>query len=190
MNLAETLDDVLRISSQAENEIMAWREFVGYLESSAGASFSNLKGFDIESDVNGIGNELRGLEMTEPYPKVINAIYFGIFDSINESGEEVTLFYVAGIRDFDPEDPDSLCDPFWWPEERYLSNRVLGKIKEEERIAHKSGDESLRGLLGYTGQIGAAVILATFGANALYPGLTLVVGFDEGDFLVVERHSH
>ena len=65
---------------------------------------------------------------------------------------------------------------------RYLSSSSLDAMKSAEIAAVESQEDELSALLGYAGQLGAAMIVTRFASNGCFPGLKRVVGFDSGDF--------
>jgi hypothetical protein len=182
IDLAPTFDDVLRMARQAEDVGAAWEGLVAYLEDRSGEPLPHLAGVDVKRDVEGVRRQLLKLVRTEPPPKDLNAVYFGLFDTVSDDGERGIGYYVAGVRGFDPNDGDSLCNPAWWPDGRYLRSQALNAVKHEEVSAGVRGQTDLRALLGYAGQLGAALLVSKFASSGLFPGHHYVVGFDSGDF--------
>ena len=66
-----------------------------------------------------------------------------------------------------------------------MTSSALEHIKHEELLATRDGNKELTRLLGYAGQLGTALILVKFAVRELFRGKTRVVGFDEGDFVVI-----
>jgi hypothetical protein len=182
MDLAATFDDVLRMAQQAEAAAVAWRALVTYLEDRGGESLPQLAAVDMIRDVEGVRRQIQEVVSSEPPPKDLNAVYFGLFDTVGNDGRSGIGYYVAGVKGFDPSDGDSLCNPAWWPDGRYLASDALDAIKEAELIAGARGRDDLRSLLGYAGQLGAALLVSRFASSGLFPGHHHVVGFDSGDF--------
>lgn len=90
-------------------------------------------------------------------------------------------YYVAAVEGYDPNDPDTLCEPAWWPEGRYLASDALGAVKAAELAAARAGDEDAREFLAYAGQIGVAMLVSKFASLGLFRSACCVVGFDSGD---------
>lgn len=93
------------------------------------------------------------------------------------------------VNRFDRRADDSLCDPVWWPEGRYLKSAALDAVKQVELAAAEAGDEAMRSLLSYAGQLGAALLVTKFASRGLFAGLPRVVGFDSGDLAVLDDRS-
>jgi hypothetical protein len=182
MDLASTFDDVVKIAKNAENPDAGWAFLVGYLEKRGGEPLRQLAAVDIQRDVDKVRGQIRELVSGEPPPNDLNAVYFGLFDTEDDEGAETIGYYITGVTRFDPKDGDSLCNPAWWPDARYLTSATLNAIKGAEVSAAASGQTDLRQLLGYSGQLGAALLLSRFASAGLFPGLHQVVGFDSGDF--------
>ena len=182
MDLASTFHGVVKIAQTALGPESGWHSLVGYLEQQSSDSLPRLRSVNMQQDVEEIRRQLVELIKGEPPPKNLNAIYFGLFDTAGEDGVEGIGYYVAGVKGFDPEDGDSLCNPAWWPEGRYLSSATLNAVKEAELSYAASGQAEKRALLGYAGQLGAALLVSRFASIGLLPDLRRVVGFDSGDF--------
>ena len=182
MDLASTFDDVLSIARQGKNADTAWASLVRYLEERGGASLRQLADVDMQRDVESVRQHIQKLVSSEPPPSDLNAVYFGLFDAVDGDGAEVIGYYIAGVRGFDPEDGDSLCDPAWWPEKRYLRSEALDAVKDAELRAKAGGQTEVQALLGYAGQLGTALLVSRFSSAGLFPGRHCVVGFDSGDF--------
>ncbi len=185
MDLAPTFHDVVKIANSAEDAATGWRLLVGYLEDRGGEVLGELTRVDMQHDVDDVRRQVQGLLASEPPPSDLNAVYFGLFDALDSGDTETIGYYIAGVKAFDPDDGDSLCDPAWWPEERYLTSHALDAIKKVEVSARARGVRDLRALLGYAGQLGAALLVSRFAVAGLFPSHRCVVGFDSGDFAEV-----
>jgi hypothetical protein len=116
----------------------------------------------------------------EPPPRPLRALYFGLFDAIDASGEEQIGYYVTGVEKF--EDEDSLCAADWCPEGRYLQSQALAALKKVEIAA--SGET--RRFISYVGQIGVALAVTRFASMALIANTRRFVGFDSGDIAEIK----
>lgn len=177
-----TYYEVVRISAESLEPSDAWATLVAYLESASGTPLPDLRSVDVHADVVSVQHQLERVVHAQPLPENLNAVYFGLFDTVENNDNRGIGFYVSGVEAFDPNDGDSLCSPAWWPDGRYLSSTCLDAIKAAELAAQSTMMPELRALLGYAGQLGAALIVVRFAAGGLFVGLKRVVGFDSGDF--------
>jgi hypothetical protein len=138
----------------------------------------------IENDISQLKAQLEHVLSSEPPPAGVAALFFGLFDALDENEQEIIGYYVAGVTHFDPEEPDTLCNPAWFPESRYLYSRALEAIKQAELSAAEAGRADDRALLGYAGQLATAIIVSRHAADGLSQA-RIVVGFDSGDFVEV-----
>lgn len=182
--LARALDEAVRIANGAADPGAGWISLVEYLEAHGREPFLQLRSVDVGDDIRRLRAQLAAVLKSEPPPSTLDAVFFGLFDTVDLEGAERIGFYVAGVAAFDPNDGDSLCDPAWWPDGRYLTSAALDAIKLAELSARVSEKEALCTLLGYAGQLGAALLVSRFASGGLFVGLRHVVGFDSGDFAV------
>jgi hypothetical protein len=139
-----------------------------------------LEAVDLERDVAEVRRELNRIVRRTPIPPAVDTLYFGLFDQwVEGSDVEEIGFYVAGVKQFDPADPDSLVDPSYFPDDRFLEARVLRAIK-----AAANADETRRDFYEYGLALGAACLLARFSVRGRLARFRFVVGFDEGDYIV------
>ena len=147
----------------------------------------SLANVPIEADVKRVRQQIVTLLRSEPPPSSVKAIYFGLFDAVADDGSQPIGYYLAGVDGFDAADKDCLCNPTWWPEGRYLTSRALDAVKEAEVVARNSGRDNDHALIGYAGQLGAALLISRFASTGLFPGLRRVVGFDSGDIAEIQE---
>jgi hypothetical protein len=181
MDLAESFHEVVRIAHRAEEPRVAWLSLTSYLQETSKSDLVDLAAVDIQADVEQVRRQLVELIQREPPPPDINALYFGLFDTIDDDGSRDIGYYVAGVEGFDPDTADTLCDPLWWPDGRYLSSAALSCVKNAELASGTRGQREVERLLGYAGQLGAALLVSRFASVGVLPGLRRVVGFDSGD---------
>ncbi len=142
MDLESTFNDVVSLTRQANSAGAGWMSLVRYLEQRSGESLPQLLAVDIDRDVENIRRQLQELVSSEPPPGDLNAVYFGLFDALDNDNAEVMGYYVAGVKNFDPTDGDSLCDPAWWPAGRYLESNALNAVKDAELSAKATGKQN------------------------------------------------
>jgi len=185
-DLAAAFSLVSGIAKSATDVRSGWDTLIHALaEHCDSQTVSHLSAVDIARDVLSVHQQLSQLVQGSPPPDDIDALWFGLFDAVDGEGSECIGYYVAGIRGFDEDDPDSRCSPAWWPENRYLSSAALAAVKQAEVEAGRRGADGQRAYLGYAGQLGAALLVSRFGAEGLAGPRRLVVGFDSGDYAVV-----
>jgi len=175
--LISAYDEVARIGTAFGTAQSCWRDLMTYL--SRQADIGGLSAVAIDEDVCSVGKQLKSLLENYPPDVPLTALYFGLYDGIDENGHEVAGFHVAGIEHFDPKNPESLCHPSWQPKGRYLKSASLDELKLAELAA--SGEA--REFLSYAGQLGVALIVSRFAAGSLVPDAVRVVGFDSGDYV-------
>ncbi len=182
MDFEQSREWIAGLVCTAGEPAAAWRAFVDHLASSAAEGLCvPLREVGIEADVAAVRGQLAALFDREPPPDGIDTLYFGLFDASGTDGVQTIGYYVAGVTGFEPDDLDSLCDPAWWPEGRYLVSDALAAVGAAERAAAAAGRRQEQALLGYTGQLGAALIVSRFAMAGLEEGRRIVVGFDSGD---------
>lgn len=177
MDLGVAFDRVLEIAQTCNHAEDGWARLISYLASVVSEVPEAVRRVDIRADVDSLKRQLLALASEEPPSTSVNAVYFGLFDDADGIG-----FYVVGLDTFDPDDPGR--DPTWAAEDRYLSSAALDAVREAEL---ESDDEAAASLLGYAGQLGAALILVKYATQDTFGGLDRVVGFDSGDFAVLPR---
>lgn len=180
IDLSDAYDELVRIIQNGSAQDN-WRDVQNFL--SRHASVEKLASVSIDEDIQSVRQQLISLLADEPPGFPLAALYFGLFDTVGEDGSEEIGFYLAGVEEFDPDDLDCLCNPAWWPENRYLRSKALAAIKTAELSA---GDED-RSFIAYAGQLGAAIVVAKFASANLIPSAVRIVGFDSGDIAVLRQ---
>ncbi|MEM6676044.1 MAG: hypothetical protein AAF726_24555 [Planctomycetota bacterium] len=176
----------MQLARSAPDAESAWRDLVEWVSSEVGPRLSlPIREVDLLSDVLSVRDQLSVLLESEPPPSAIEALYFGLFDAVSENDVEEIGYYVAGIERFDPADGESLCDPAWWPDGRYLVSSALQAVKSAELNAAAADQLSESEFLAYAGQLGAGLIVTRFSIRGLDDGRAVVVGFDSGDFATI-----
>ena len=182
MNFETVFYTVQAIVLQVSDPAAGWRELVALAQSQVGpGGVATLTALDFAADVRHIRTQLADIVSEAPVPESIDTLFFGLFDAwIEDSDDEEIGFYVSGVQGFDPDDPDTLVDPLWFPENRFLDSQALREIK-----ACADAHSTSRDFLEYGVALGAATLLARFAAPVRTPSLRIVVGFDDGDYLVL-----
>ena len=177
MDLAQSFDEVVSLVNGASGLNGGWDSLRDYLEGKSPGLSDEVDDVDISQDVAEVADQVRLVLEAEPPPDTVDAIYFGLFDTVEDSGDEGIGFYVAGAADYSTGGDDALCDPAWWPDRRYLLSDALSALRRVE--AARDGDE--RAFLSYAGQLGIALLVTKFVVRGLFEGKAILVGFDSGD---------
>jgi hypothetical protein len=180
-NLVESFDEVVRIANDATEPVEAWNGLIQYFLATLSAdAIDVLHTVSIEEDVRSVRHQLERLLSLEPPRRAFRALYFGLFDATDATGEEQIGYYVTGVENF--EDEDSLCAADWCPDGRYLQSQALTALKKAEMAA--SGEA--RRFISYVGQIGVALVVTRFASMALVANTRRFVGFDSGDIAEIK----
>src|SRR5688572_30099452 len=98
MDLASTFHDVVRIAQGAPDPSSGWTSLVGYLEKHGGDPLPQLAAVDLGRDVVDVRDQLVEVIESEPPGNDLNAIYFGLFDTVGDDGIEGIGYYIAGVK--------------------------------------------------------------------------------------------
>jgi hypothetical protein len=148
-----------------------------------------LREVDPAEDVASVRRQIEHLIHTEPPPSDLPAVYFGLFDTVDDDGTEMIGYYVAGAARYDVETSGVLGvseDGPWWPERRYLNSSLLDAVKRAELIADEAGRDKARDILAYSGELGMAMLVSKFASEGLFGHARRIVGFDSGDVATLE----
>lgn len=135
----EQLNRLVRLAIERKMDIAGAE---GYLRDEAGLA---IPGKDIESSYDAFEKWLLVLLKSEPMPKNINGLDFGLFDG--ENGR--ILLYATGSESWDESDSDWACDNDYFPNGRYAAIQLLGQMKKLARD-------------GMTAYAGALVLVVCF----------------------------
>jgi hypothetical protein len=154
--------------------------------------WKELRNLEYESDYRKLTKWLEGLLATEPPPKEINGMWFGLFNPYLDDGKPTSCLYLAGSERFDSkgDDPDWACGPEYFPEGRYSHSSVLTTIyrtvSEQEGGVGSQGEYTL--CLGYAclvvGEWCRGPMRKKLLGTAASRGVS--VGFDSGDAVLVD----
>lgn len=150
-----------------------------------GAVPPELRDRDVATETAQLRGEVAGVLAREPVPPGTGFIYFGLFEAWEEETDEpVAGFYIAGGAG-DAETEEVTAERLaYLPESRWFTLALLDAIQ-----AAPARGEYDRTLMQYALMLGAAVLLVRHATARLLDGCTLVVGFDEGDRVVVRGPS-
>lgn len=142
---------------------------------------------DFEKDIISLESWLKDVLIQEPPEKDIIALWFGLFNAARKNKETLQL-YVAGSKRYTKDDfaGDWAINPEYFPDRRYAKSHILDKIYS---YSYEANGPKVDG--EYFGLWYSAITIAfILQKNAeLYsfdaPNLTIVVGFDEGDYITI-----
>ena len=175
---------VERIGQDAESPSAGWRAMCDYAATLIGApELESVAMLDVDAEAARIRTRVKELlEKESPPPHGVDTLMFGLFDRCDPDVAHATAgYYVAGIIGYDPKNSDSMCDPAWWPEGRYLDTPVQKAIMAARS---KMNDKQYR-VMDYALRFGAAFLVSRFAAEGL--PYRILVSFDDGDFAEVAR---
>lgn len=98
MDVAESFHEVVRIAQSADEPLAAWHVLTKYLQQSSKVDLAELADVDIRADVEQVQLQLIELIQQEPPPRDINALYFGLFDTIDEDDDRGRTYRVGAPR--------------------------------------------------------------------------------------------
>jgi hypothetical protein len=176
--IRELYQTVKRVVASGGDPRDTWNRLLDLgAEISAAAPLNRLRGVDIHSDIESTRQQVASIVATAPIPPGIDAFYFGLFDaaSVETPKTMFTGFYLSGVSGYDPGDLDSLVEPIYFPDERFLGSSVLDAVRDTTWEDNTRLFEILT--------LGTAGLLAMRSARCLPPA-TIVVGFDEGDLVL------
>lgn len=125
MELESTCNDVLGLAREANSAGAAGLSLFLYLDGRSGARFNNSR-LSTSSETWKMCDDKKELVPNEPTPSVLNSVYFGRFEGLDDDGVEESGYY-ADVKVDDPTDGDSLSD----------SGVLHGRPKSGERSAER-----------------------------------------------------
>lgn len=181
VDLVAAYDTIAGLVRESKNLQHSWTSLISYGESLVpAAEWTAVKDLDIARDVALVKEQINIITKSEPIPPDVTCLYFGLFTAAYEGTDKPCAgFYISGVVDYDPEDPDSVCDPFYFPEERYIQSPILDVIMD-----YAQSDLPISELMDYAIMLGAAGLIAKYAMQEKQQ-LQVVVGFDDGDAMEV-----
>lgn len=156
------------------------------------AAWAGLKEIDFEQDLQGTRSWLADLLAAEPLPKEVKGLWFGVYNPIVD-GEMSCGFYLTGpTTEFNREEHDWACwtDETYIPEGRYAPSAALHTLY---RATHRMHEFDV--VTEYLLCLGYVCLAARDALQHLdllpqpcdLMKMPVVVGFDEGDYIVIGR---
>jgi hypothetical protein len=155
------------------------------------AIWEKLGQLDFEGETTKLHAWLEKVLSSEPPLQEINAFWFGLFNPIR-NGETSCDVYLSGSTKFDAEDETNdwatWDDNSYLPEERYAHSHVLNEIYRQVSETEVAAEGEYILCLGFAALAVRQIV------KSLHPELLLgkrekrdiAVGFDSGDFILLE----
>jgi hypothetical protein len=147
-----------------------------------------------EDDLINLTIWLERLVTSEPPPKKVTGLWFGLFNPVLDDEKPTSCLYLAGSTRFNPEKDDLnldwACSPAYWPEGRYSDSTVLTEIyrtvSRKRNGIGAVGEYTL--CLGYAALAVSAWCRSPLREKLLgqAPFRGVTVGFDSGDEVLIE----
>jgi hypothetical protein len=179
VDLAKAYDAIADLVKGSTNVAESWKSLLEYGESLVPASeWSVLKQLDITHDVAQVKKQIDLITEKEPIATEVTCIYFGLFTAMFKGSDKAySGFYISGLVGYDPDNPDSVCDPSYFPKIRFIQSYILEAI-----MGLAQSELAISELADYAIMLGAAGLLSKYAMQG-ESGYELVVGFDDGDAL-------
>lgn len=179
--IATELLDIVRRSASPED---GWIALMAETQRH-GAVPPRVREWDVLEDTAMLRGEVIGVLEREPPGPETTWIYFGLFEAWDEESDDpVAGFYIAGGGGGDPEAELSEGRLPYLPQSRYITVPLLDAIQAAPAQGEYDGT-----LMQYTLVLGAAALLVKHATERLLDDYTVVVGFDEGDRVIVSGPS-
>ena len=173
---------VSRIVRKARRTDKGFAALVEYCQSQCPSKqWSKLAALDAASAAEAVSARVREILTAESVGRSIGCLFFGLFEGeFSDSDQPAAGFYLAGLKSFDPEDLEALCDPPYFPADRYIRSPLLDAVLRAAHADRRAGEFIFYALL-----LGAGALLAKHAVRDLKKKYRLVVGFDDGDVIEV-----
>ena len=155
------------------------------------AAWEKLSQVDFESETTKPQAWLGNVLSSEPPRQEINAFWFGLFNPVR-NGETSCDLYLSGSTRFDPEDETNdwatWDDSSYLPEGRYAHSQVLHEIYRQGSKTEVAEECEYILCLGFA-SLAVKQIVKSLSRELLLgqrERRELAIGFDSGDFLLLE----
>ena len=191
-DIAKAADYIEQIVKSNSNVSAGMSQLLDYCEGNLlNSIWTSIRQLDFEGDTVKLGMWLEKVLSSEPPSPEINAFWFGLFNPIH-NGETSADLYVSGSTKFDSENETAEWatwdDNSYLPEQRYANSSVLKDIYRlvSKTEAAEQGEYIL--CLGFAG-LAVNQIIKTLNREILLgerERRDIAVGFDSGDFILLE----
>ncbi len=184
-NPGETYASIHAIVEASAAECSAWQGLIEFIDTcdeldgvDTKQSQDTLRSVNIVEDVSSVREQIRACLDSETPPPDLDVFLFGLFEWAES---DRCGYYLAGVHGFDPMNGDTLCDPVYWPAERYLESRALDAVKLAERAAHRDNRDREGSFVGDPLLLGAASVVSRFAMAGLGHDQRIVTAHDAGE---------
>jgi hypothetical protein len=186
---ADYTEQIVRSNS---NVGVGMSQLLDYCESNLPNSvWASIRQLDFESDTAKFRTWLGKVLSSEPPSSAINAFWFGLFNPVR-NGETSSDLYISGSTKFDPSDESgdwaTWDDNSYLPEARYANSHVLKEIYRLVSKTEVAAEGEYILCLGFAG-LAVKQIVKLLSQELLLGDRErrdLAVGFDSGDFILLE----
>ncbi len=190
-----TLDEgrrlIIEIMATGTDTVSGMRQILDRCRQSHPTGIGHLEELDIGTDLQALRTWLLTVLRVEPPSSNIASLWFGLYIPERDNERQGYDLYVAGTDSFDPVDTtgDWLGDPSYWPKHRYAHSRVLRALSALKVDVATPTTSIARYIL----PLAYACLSVRETIQSIEPALLcgnrlsrgLVVGFDEGDYIVL-----
>jgi hypothetical protein len=197
MSLDDDLNDfecVKRVAKSASNIKMGMNQLLDYCEQKrSDPIWATIRSLDFEGEIPKLRTWLENVLSSESPSKEIIAFWFGLFNPILDDGKPSCGLYVSGSTQFDPDDETgdwaAWEDDSYLPVKRYANSKILHEI-----YRYVSENDNVSDFAEYILALGYSCLAVKDICHPINPKLLLgdrerrdiAVGFDSGDFIILE----
>ena len=176
-DIGEIFEQVEQAARKDDDLETQWLKILNITEQ---ASSSELVDLDIHADAEKITEQVHKIITEYPIPKALTFLYFGLFDR-DLLGHESVGFYISGGTSDNPKEALTNGSLDYFPERRFIHSVVLDAIKHEELKKAEPKE-----VFSYALVFGAAAILSKEVSKLLCLKTSVYVGFDSGDYSLIQ----
>ena len=171
------LDNIVKSATTPQS---GWEALVSYCKTCIiSDALNEIAKLDMVVATDTVSKQLSEILAESPIPSDIVFLYFGLFEmGFEDSDETHAGYYISGGLNFDSENPDTLCDLPYFPENRYIRSSLLDAIKSIGATEEENFD-----FIDYLVMLGASALITKFALATQAIIYKTVVGFDDGDYL-------
>ncbi|MBS0261271.1 MAG: hypothetical protein JSS02_04885 [Planctomycetes bacterium] len=166
-----------------------WFDYCASAAPKKKALWSRLRKLDFEADAERLSDWLQHTLTSEPPPKAINGLWFGLFNPCDETRDGSSQVYLGGSKGFDPRSKSNewVCQLSYRPRGQYANSEVLPEIYRRVKSPEDDGLMYLGEPFLSHGYLALVVSNWCRGPQRALllgnvPKRAIVMGHDSGDF--------